>query len=183
MAKKVKIARNLRELPVHRRHSAVIADITSSTQTDRGVAIIGAAFVDLVLLEAITTRLARRDAKLIKELFEDRGPLQPFGARIDLGYALGIYGRGVYRDLKAIKDIRNAFAHAAEDIDFATAEVSRQANALNLTKIKYAGRSPPTTPRTRYVHALEMVTDLLLGDIARRARGLPGESILQIGGS
>jgi hypothetical protein len=82
MAKKVKIARNLRELPVHRRHSAVIADITSSTQTDRGVAIIGAAFVDLVLLEAITTRLASRDAKLIKELFEDRGPLQPFGARI-----------------------------------------------------------------------------------------------------
>jgi hypothetical protein len=30
---------------------------------------------------------------------------------------------------------------------------------------------------------VEMVTDLLLGDIARRARGLLGESILQIGGS
>jgi hypothetical protein len=65
-------------------------------------------------------RLARRDANLLKLLFDDRGPLQPFGSRIHLGYALGIYGGGVYADLKTIKDIRNAFAHAAEDIDFAT---------------------------------------------------------------
>src|SRR5712672_3321818 len=118
MTKKVKLARNLRELPVNRRHPAVMADITSSTQTDRGVGIIGAAYVDLVLLEAITSRLARRDAGLIKLLFE--GPLQSFSSRIHLGYALGIYGGGVYADLKKIKDIRNAFAHSAEDIDFAT---------------------------------------------------------------
>lgn len=41
-----------------------------------------------------------------------------------MGYALGIYGGGVYADLKKIKDIRNAFAHSAEDINFATADVS-----------------------------------------------------------
>jgi Mannitol repressor len=180
----MKFAKHLRELPEQRRHTAVMADITSSTQTDRAVAIIGAAFVDLVLLEAITARLARRDAKLIKELFEDRGPLQPFGARIDLGYALGIYGKGVYQDLKTIKGIRNAFAHAAEDIDFSTADVSRQANALNLSNraIQYEGRPPPTTPRARYVHVVEMVTDCLLGDIGRLARGLSGDPILQIPG-
>jgi hypothetical protein len=65
MAKKVKVARNLRELAANRRHPAVMADITSSTQTDRAVAIIGAAYVDLVLLEATTPRLARSDANLI----------------------------------------------------------------------------------------------------------------------
>jgi hypothetical protein len=42
MAKELKIARDLGELPVDRRHPAVMADITGSTQTDQAVGIIGA---------------------------------------------------------------------------------------------------------------------------------------------
>src|SRR5260370_5578917 len=145
MAKKLKVAKNLMQLPVHRRHPAVMADITSSTQTDRGVAIIGSAYVDLVLREAITSRLSRSDASLTKVLFEDNGPLRPFSSRIHLGYALGIYGAGVYQDLKTIKDIRNAFAHAAEDIHFTTTGVIEHADIFNLPrKIRCQGRSPPT---------------------------------------
>jgi hypothetical protein len=184
MAKKLKVARNLTQLLPNRRHPGVMADITSRTQTDRGVAIIGAAYVDLVLLESITCRLARRDAPLIKTLFEDNAPLQPFSARIHLGYAMGIYGVGVYQDLKAIKDIRNAFAHSAEDIGFATAEVSGQTNALNLLTrpIRFKGRPPATTARDRYVYVVELITDCLLGDIGRLERGVSGEPILQIPG-
>ena len=120
---------------------------------------------------------------MTKVLFEDNGPLQPFSSRIHLGYALGSYGVDVYQDLRTIKDIRNAFAHAAEDIHFTTTGVSDLAEILNLPrKIQFQGRSPPTTPRGRYVHAVEMLTDCLLGDIGRVARGMPGETILQIGG-
>jgi hypothetical protein len=177
---RIKHAKKLRDLPPERRHLAVLEEIRSPAQTDRGVAIIGAAFVDLVLREAITARL-RNDEKLMTLLFENRGPLQAFGDRINFGYALEIYASGVYRDLCALKDIRNAFAHSAEAIDFAHEGISRLAKGLLLPKrIHYRGRPDPTTPRDCYVRAVELVTDGLLTDMARRERGYSGETILQI---
>jgi hypothetical protein len=106
------------------RHTAVIMEIESEKQTDRGVAIIGAAYVDLVLRDAITAKLVPDD-KLMQVLFENRGPLQDFGARIQVTYALRACGRAAYDDLKIIKDIRNAFAHSAEAIDFNRQDIAR----------------------------------------------------------
>jgi hypothetical protein len=157
-----------------------MADITSATQTDRSVAIIGAAYVDLVLREAISSRFERREPRLLKVLFEDRGPLESFGSRIQIGYALGLYAEGVYDDLRAIKAIRNSFAHAAEAVDFDDPLIAQYTADLNLVRIGFQGRDTVTTARGRYVHAVEMVTDCLLGDMARRARRMPPETILHI---
>src|SRR5438874_1309573 len=113
---RIKHAKRLKDLPAPR-HAAVMEEIRNAVHTDRAAAIIGAAYVDMVLREAISERMAQRDHGVIELLFEDRGPLQPFGAKIQLGYALGIYALGIYQDLRAIKDIRNAFAHSAEALD------------------------------------------------------------------
>lgn len=175
-----KHARTLQELPKERRHPAIVADITDASQTDRSVAIIGAAYVDLVLRDAISARFERREPELLKLIFENRGPLDSFGARIQIGYALGLFSEGVYDDLRAIKEIRNSFAHAAEAIDFEDPLIAQHTAHWNLTRIGFQGRDAPTTSRGRYVHAVEMVTDCLFGDMSRRARGLPPEHILHI---
>ncbi|MGO9684145.1 MAG: MltR family transcriptional regulator [Beijerinckiaceae bacterium] len=57
------------------------------------------------------------------DLFEDTGPLATFSARINFGYALGLYGKKVKRDLNLIREIRNAFVHSRRHIDFETPEV------------------------------------------------------------
>jgi len=74
---KIKHAKKFRDLPAPR-HAAVMAEIENERQTDRGVAIIGAAYVDLVLRDVIAARLIRDD-ELMGLLFENRGPLQDFG--------------------------------------------------------------------------------------------------------
>lgn len=179
---KIKHARKLRDLRAPRLEG-VMREISTASQSDRAVAIIGAAIVDLVLLDALTSRMARHDDKVIEQLFGDGGQLQPYGARIQLGYLLGIYAVGVFQDLRAVKDIRNAFAHSAETMDFNHPDISRLTAALNLPKkIHYRGQPDPTTSRERYVRAVELVTDLLLHDMTLRAAGRGGETGLQIGG-
>jgi len=81
-----------------------------------------------------------------------------------------------------MKDIRNAFAHSVEAIDFANENVSRLAKGLVLPKkVHYRGRPDPTAPRECYVTGVELVADALLQDIARRAIGdRRGDTILQI---
>ena len=179
---KIKQARRFLDLPGPR-HSAVIDEIRSDSQSDRAVAVVGAAYVDLVLLETITRRLERPEPKVIKALFEDNGPLQPFGARIQLGYAMGIYGVGVLQDLSAMKEIRNAFAHSAEPLDFGNSDVARLSGAFNFPKrATFKGRPKAATPRELYVATVELVTDTLLEDMSRRARGISGVQFLQMKG-
>jgi hypothetical protein len=94
---------------------------------------------------------------------------------------LEIYASGVYRDLHVVKEIRNAFAHSAEAIDFDNKDIRRLALGLLLPKrIHYNDRPDPTTPRECYVAAVELVTDGLFTDMTCRARGYAGETIPQI---
>jgi len=70
MAKiKIKHAKTFDDLPTPR-HTAVMDEIENEKQTDRAVAIIGAAYIDLVLRNAISARLLQ-DVDLLMELFEN----------------------------------------------------------------------------------------------------------------
>lgn len=171
---KIKSTKKFNDLPTSRRHIAIVDEIEDERQTDRAVAILGAAYVDLVLRQAITARLLS-DEKLTDELFENRGPLQDFGSRIQVAFALEVYGRAAYQDLRAIKDIRNAFAHSADAMDFNHEDVARLCGTLWYPqKIQYQNRPKPMTPRQRYVRAVAVLTDLLHEDLLRRKRGMPG---------
>jgi DNA-binding MltR family transcriptional regulator len=171
------------ELPTSRRHVAIMEDIENQNQTDRAVAIIGAAYVDLVLRDAITARLLSND-ELMENLFENRGPLQEFGSRIQLAFALKIFGRAAYRDLRAIKDIRNAFAHSADAMDFNHQDIARLCDGLWYPrKIQYKNRPKPATPREFYVRAVALITDLLHQDSLRRNGGmLNGDGLIMAPG-
>jgi hypothetical protein len=178
----IKHAKKFDDLPIPR-HTAVMDEIENDKQTDRSVAIVGAAYVDLVLRDAIAARLLP-DANLMAELFENRGALQEFGARIKVAFALRLCGAAAYHDLRTIKDIRNAFAHSAEAMDFCHQDVARLCETLWYPKtIPVSNRPNPHTPRGQYIRAVELLTDLFLHDRMRRQRGMTGEPLIMAAGS
>ena len=170
--------RKLADLP-RPYHTAAMAEIEK--QTDRGAAIVGAAYVELVLREAITARMADLP-DIMKLLFENRGPLQDFGARIQAAYALGIYGRQAYHDLCIIKEIRNAFAHSAAAMDFDHEDVTRRCSKLWFPqKINYGKDPMPSTAKQRFIRAVELLADGLHENLGRQKAGLPLSQFLMMG--
>lgn len=114
-------------------------------QSDRGVAIIGTAWLEEQLQVAIKSRL-EDDKATWSRLFENSGPIATFSARIDLARLLGIVDQDVYSDLQMIRKIRNDFAHwiAAKDhvaLTFETQHISDR--CLNLKSIKFEGNGNP----------------------------------------
>ncbi|MBZ6379084.1 MULTISPECIES: hypothetical protein [Pacificimonas] len=88
-------------------------------ETDRSAAIWAGAHVELILREAIRTRLADPGPQLTESWFIKEGaPFSTFAAKIHLGRGLVILGPKTERYLKAIKDIRNAFAHSVHHLTF-----------------------------------------------------------------
>lgn len=86
------------------------------TQTDRGVAIIGAAWVEEEINAAIESFL-EKDKYAWDRLFRKSGPLSSFSAKIDLARLLGITSAAVSSDLHIIRTIRNDFAHSILEKD------------------------------------------------------------------
>lgn len=177
---KPKHAKQLADLPKPY-HTAAMAEVAQ--QTDRGVAIVGAAYVDIVLREAITARLCDL-SDIMKLLFENRGPLQDFGSRIQMAFALGAYGRRAYSDLLIIKDIRNAFAHSAEAMDFDHSDVARLCKGLWFPQhIHYGKRPMPSAGKELFIRAIELLTDGLYENLNRQKARLAPSNFLMMGPS
>lgn len=86
-------------------------------ETDRGCALMAAAFLDELLIELLQNFLVD-DQKSFKELFSGTGGLSTFASRIELSYLLGLIPVNAKRDLHLIRKIRNKFAHSMDVIDF-----------------------------------------------------------------
>jgi hypothetical protein len=152
-------------------HTAVMAEIEQ--QTDRGAAIVGGAHVDIVLREAISARVGAPD-DIDKLLLENSGPLQDFGARIQIAFAIGIYGRAAYNDLRIIKDVRNVFAHSADAIDFSHSYVAERCKDFWFARnIPFPGKPTPSTAREVFIRTIKLLTILLHDNLGRQKDGLP----------
>jgi hypothetical protein len=130
--------------------SPTIMDIFHELDTanDRTTAIVGAAFVENGLALVILSRLRILDDSEQKQLFDNNDSvLATFAGKIDMGFALNIYGKLVRDDLHNIRAIRNRFAHHLEVRDFDHPEVAGKCD--NLNGPKYIDRRPRQAPRTR----------------------------------
>jgi hypothetical protein len=155
-----------------------INDLKDSKQSGRSVAIVGGAYIDLVLRERLSQFFVVKDKKLMEALFERA--LQAFASRITLAYALGVFGEAVYHDLIAVKEIRNAFSHSAQRLHFDVAAIAQEIHSMEMPKsIQLKGRPAPKTPRETFILVVELLSDLLLTDVGRRDRGMASEPILQ----
>jgi hypothetical protein len=65
-------------------------------------------------------------------LFDGYGPLSSFFAKIDIGYALGMYDLRHRNEFHIVRSIRNEFAHAMEATTFSTEEIGKKIDKLQL---------------------------------------------------
>jgi DNA-binding MltR family transcriptional regulator len=91
--------------------------ISLTSETDRGCALMAAAFLDDRMKSMLAARLVD-DQKVAQRVFEFNGPLGNFSSRIDFAYLLGVLPNNARRDLHLVRAIRNKFAHTASAIEF-----------------------------------------------------------------
>jgi hypothetical protein len=131
------------------------------------MAIVGSAFVEeglKRLLKALWTgqKPDTEFAKLVSAQFEYPAALSSFSAVTSVAYCAGIIGRKTYTDLKAIRDVRNLFAHKMRPsnddnpMSFDDEMIAVECNKLTTCQDKYAVYPeealtiPFTTPRNRF---------------------------------
>ena len=129
---------------------ALVKEIES--QSDRGAAIIGAAWVEEELQAAIESAMTS-DKLAADRLFRKSGPLSSFSAKIDLARLLGILSTRVATDLHIIRKVRNEFAHSVLDhnsstLSFSTSCISDRCLAMHVIKHEQL-----SNPRTAFVRA------------------------------
>jgi hypothetical protein len=64
------------------------------------------------------------------KIFDGYGPLSQFSAKIDIAYIFELIDKTTYDDLRAIKDIRNKFAHTTSYVLFSNEHVDRECQRL-----------------------------------------------------
>jgi len=131
-------------------------------QSDRGAAIIAAALLEPELERAILRMFPARGAAAPR-IPENLGPL------IDLAYAAGVFGPVTYEDLKLIQKIRNAFAHHVEPRYLDNLPIAPLCAQLKLPDVAWAGRTPPATPRARFLTSITIVFEGTSGWQAQRS--------------
>jgi DNA-binding MltR family transcriptional regulator len=102
---------------------------TLSPESDRGCALIAAAYLDAEL-EKLLRLAVVDDPKVADNLFDQSRPLGTFSSRIDLAYLLGLIGISIHRDLHLIRKIRNDFGHDHSPITFETQRIKCRCKEL-----------------------------------------------------
>jgi hypothetical protein len=100
---------------------------------DHIMVLLSVALLDRALADAIAQHFkAGLPPEDIDLVFDDSkaGPLSTLAAKGRVAFAIGIFGERTRRDLRRIRNIRNAFAHAIAKVDFNTPEIKKACEAL-----------------------------------------------------
>ena len=145
----------------------------------RTEAIVGAEYVD-ELLEALLRAFFIDDDKSATDVFDNRGPIGTFGARIDLAFLLGLISENERRMLDFIRKIRNEFSHSSKYIDFETSQVKNWClNLFEMSKTAKAIFGKPIDfgdPETRFIFTvicLVLIFEERKKEISRREKRQP----------
>jgi len=131
---------------------------------DRVVALLGQSIIDRRLETAIKGRW-RNTGNIFESLFEPSGPLGSFSARIRIGFAISLYGKEAYNDLRRINRIRNAFAHKLHAKHFNTQSIRDHANALVLPSLYPISKEDIITTTVDEVHRERFMWDWFLNTL------------------
>ena len=116
-------------------------------ETDRGCALMAAAYLDHELGEMIRANLVQ-DKKVLTAVFENNGPTSTFSAKIDLAYLFGLLSSDARHDLHLLRKIRNDFAHNPAKIGFSDSPICDRCLELKLISIHES-----KDPRHRFTNA------------------------------
>lgn len=124
----------------------------------RAAAILAATYVESLIRFAIESRFVALTDDERKPLHSASGPLSSFSQAVELGFALGLYGQVIHRDLTIIRIIRNAFAHTMKPLTFDTPDIANAIADLQYLKTVKGKVNPP----------IEGIADHTLGVLMER---------------
>jgi len=132
-------------------------------ETDRGAALVAAAFLDYLLAALIESFLVDDD-KSSKALL--KGPLAPlsgFSSRIAAAYSLGLISEDERHDLDIIREIRNHFAHGAARSTFSLKTIEQKVRKLRVPRLvpKNIFDAEHLEPRRLFINAAAMLSTFL----------------------
>jgi hypothetical protein len=122
---------------------------TLTAETDRGVALICAAYLGEELRALLEKSLVEAPS-VVGKLFEGTGPFATFSSRIDVAFANGLLSDDRRRALHLIRRIRNDFAHDPGERRFRDADMSARCREL-LPLNPFADEK---NPRNLYIRAV-----------------------------
>jgi DNA-binding MltR family transcriptional regulator len=99
-------------------------------RTEAGTALLAAAMLEDWLQRLILCAGREISNAIARNLFETYGPLHSFSAKIEIAYLFRLLNAEIYKDLKAIKSIRNRFAHSIELLHFSSSEIEKLCQPL-----------------------------------------------------
>lgn len=120
---------------------------TLSSESDRGAALMAAAFLDDELGKAIGERVVE-DKKSIEILLGTNGSAGSFSTRINLAYLLGIISKCCRTDLNIIRKIRNEFAHNPSEISLSDTPLKNRIESLS-----WVGDDVSNEPRAKFLRS------------------------------
>jgi DNA-binding MltR family transcriptional regulator len=139
-------------------------------ETDRGAALVAAAFADNVL-DSMLRSFFVDDKKVVDEVLSPYGAVGSFSGRISLAYCLGLIGKQHLNDLTIMRKIRNEFAHLDRPVMFNMPRVRKLCGQLVTPQIL---RLQASSPRDTFIMSAVMVTmQLLLGGLPLKHRAVP----------
>jgi DNA-binding MltR family transcriptional regulator len=95
-----------------------------SRNAEAATALITVAAIDKWLEKLLRTRMREISKRVAERIFGSNGPLYEVAPKADMAYALELIDEATLQNLRVLRDIRNVFAHTAEQIHFTSAEIS-----------------------------------------------------------
>lgn len=145
---------------------------TLNAETDRGCALMAAAYLDDQLGELLRAYLVD-DSKTADELFGPLAPLGTFSSRIDLAYMLGLVGPHARRELHLIRKIRNEFGHKYKPMTFEDPGIKSRCSGFKAYSLLPAGTARGNFTRT--VMGILAVLHVRVGSANHRPQRSEGE--------
>jgi DNA-binding MltR family transcriptional regulator len=127
--------RKLTNQPATAEHQEEYDKQTAAKADDRGFCLLISALVENALEQALDHLMGKLPEGVREAVYRDDGPLATFAQKITMAHALEIIGPVTYANLRNIRQVRNAFAHAKVPINFKTAEVAAVCSDLQRINI------------------------------------------------
>lgn len=130
----------------------------------RATIIVGVAYIDECLTDALSAKSAVQEPKFLARCWGDRGSIRDFSVKADLGVCFGLYGVVTHNDLLSLRDMRNAAAHKAKAITFASAKIKGSCRDLKLPnwQAERRGFEKPLDARERFIATVALLTSFLM---------------------
>jgi mannitol operon repressor len=121
-------------------------------ETDRGLPLVGTAFIDEKLRETLQAFFIENkvSSKLLNERFS---PLASFSARLDACFALGLIDDHEYSEINILRKVRNEFAHGKHGLSFKNDKIVGLCSSLN-SSLPEGSDYPINDARFRFTNAI-----------------------------